>query len=114
MRNAIAVALACAALGCAGERTGASSTTTLTGAEAAALTPPAQPARINPGPRIDREAPIEQWRARYPHAARALDEWAQEYPGAAARVAEWSARSPEQLEVLVMWSVTRPYDTVGV
>ena len=115
MRPTVLVVLlmACASLACGGEKT-ATSTTALTAADVRALSPPGEAIYINPQRSIDRTAPVDQWRTRYPHSARVLDEWAATYPRAASRLAAWSVREPEKLEVLVLWSVTRPLESVSV
>ncbi len=64
---------------------------------------------LSPPPKVPFE-PVEQWRGRYPQAARVLDEWRAQYPRAASMLTVWEQRNPEQLETLVMWSVTEPHE----
>jgi hypothetical protein len=111
----LGIAIAFVLGGCATDKS-AVGTTTLT---AATATPREWPERTGEGvhidvtPPVDRVAPVELWRERYPQSALVLDAWAVRYPRAAERLAAWSVREPEKLEVLVFWSVTNPNDDAG-
>jgi hypothetical protein len=108
----VAIAGASALAACAGQKK-AASTAVLTAAEIRAAPPAPSSSTVLPREEpIDRKAPVERWRERYPSAARVLDEWAARYPEAAARLAAWSAEEPERLDVLVMWAVTSPHESL--
>jgi hypothetical protein len=67
---------------------------------------------IPPPPRLA-SLPLDEWRPRYPEAARALDAWREAYPLAAQRLAQWELGHDDELDVLVDWAITHPYESIG-
>lgn len=59
------------------------------------------------------ERDVQQWRARYPDAARELDAWRSGDEDGAAALLEWDEQHPDQLHVVVLWAMTYPYDDLG-
>jgi hypothetical protein len=95
-------------LACAHETPPRTSVTRLTRAKPVATTG----LYLTPPPRVTL-TPLEEWRPRYPEAARALDTWRAAYPRAAERLVAWEARHSDKLEVLVDWVITHPYEGIG-
>jgi hypothetical protein len=68
---------------------------------------------LTPPPRLE-SLPLDEWRPRYPEAARTLDAWRETYPAAAQRLIAWAGHHSDELRVLVDWAITHPYERIGV